>query len=231
MAIILSIETSTTVCSAAIHDEGKLMAGAEVHLEYSHASKLAKLIDEVKALADVKTKQIEAVASSSGPGSYTGLRIGTSLAKGLCYALNIPLITINTLELLAYKVRSSNISDSFFCPMIDARRMEVYCQVFESSLQPIEPIAAKIIDEQSFENYLDIKPVIFFGNGAEKCRTIIRHHNAIFLNGINPSATELGELAFPMFKKGHTDDLIHFVPLYLKEFLIKKPLLNLNETK
>src|SRR5687768_15843137 len=141
MAIILSIETSTTVCSAAIHNGGKLMAGADVHLEYSHASKLAKLVDEVKTLADVKTKQIEAVAISSGPGSYTGLRIGTSLAKGLCYALNIPLIAINTLELLAYKVRNSNVSESFFCPMIDARRMEVYCQVFESSLQPVEPIA------------------------------------------------------------------------------------------
>ena len=231
MAIILSIETSTTVCSAAIHDGGKLIAGAEVHLEYSHASKLAKLIDEVRTLADIKTKQIEAVAISSGPGSYTGLRIGTSLAKGLCYALSIPLITINTLELLAYKVRNFTLSDSFFCPMIDARRMEVYCQVFDSGLRPMEPIAAKIIDVQSFENYLSSKPVIFFGNGAEKCRTTIRHHNAIFLVGVTPSATELGELAFPMFKKGHTEDLIHFVPLYLKEFLIKKPVLNLNETK
>ncbi len=231
MAILLSFETSTTVCSAALHDEGKLIASAEVHLEYSHASKLAKLIDEVGTLANVKTQQIKAVAISSGPGSYTGLRIGTSLAKGLCYALNVPLVAINTLDLLAYKVKNFTIANSFFCPMIDARRMEVYCQVFDFDLENMEPIAAKIIDEESFAAYLTIKPVIFFGNGAEKCKTVIDHPNAKFLVGVTPSAVELGEIAFAMYQKGQTEDLIHFTPLYLKEFLLKKPVPDLNETK
>jgi tRNA threonylcarbamoyladenosine biosynthesis protein TsaB len=231
MAKILSFETSTGVCSAALHDSGKLLASAEVHLEYAHAAKLAGLIHEVRTLAAVEIQEIQAIAISSGPGSYTGLRIGTSLAKGLCYALNIPLLSVSTLELLAYKVKRFTTSDCFFCPMIDARRMEVYCRVFDRDLTAADETAAKIIDEKSFESFLTLKPVIFFGNGAEKCRPVIRHSNALFLAGVTPSAIELGEIVVPIFERGAYEDLIHFTPLYLKEFLIKKALLDVNETK
>ncbi len=229
MALILSIETSTTVCSVAIHESQKLIAVIEIHQEYSHASKLATLVDEVARLAGIKLHQLNAVAVSSGPGSYTGLRIGTSLAKGLCYALEVPLVAVNALMLLAYKISSTNTSNSFLCPMIDARRMEVYCQVFDFNLVEKEFITAKVIDEHSFENYLDIKPVIFFGSGAEKSSQVIIHDNARFLSSISPSAIQLGEIAFRKYEKKQVEDLISFVPLYLKEFFVKKSLENLNE--
>ena len=229
MALILSIETSTTVCSVALHESKKLIAVIEIQQEYSHASKLATLVHEAAKLASIKLHQVNAIAVSSGPGSYTGLRIGTSLAKGLCYALDVPLIAVNTLALLAYKISNSETSNSFLCPMIDARRMEVYCQLFDFNLDEKEPMMAKVIDEQSFETYLDIKPVIFFGSGAEKCNQIIMHRNARFLSDIHPSAIQLGEIAFKKYEKNKVENLMYFVPLYLKEFFVKKTVENLNE--
>src|SRR6188508_2360835 len=139
MPLILSLETSTTVCSVAIHRGQNLLASAEVHIEQSHASKLAILIEEVRKLAGIELKELSAIAISSGPGSYTGLRIGTSTAKGLCYALNIPLISINTLEVLAHLMSSLNFNNSLLCPMIDARRMEVYCLLTDDKLNVIHP--------------------------------------------------------------------------------------------
>jgi tRNA threonylcarbamoyladenosine biosynthesis protein TsaB len=223
MAIILSIETSTSVCSVALHREAKLLTVLEVHQENSHTSKLAILVNEVAKLADISTDKINAVALSSGPGSYTGLRIGTSLAKGLCYALDVPLIAVPTLQLMATAISRVYPSDVFFCPMIDARRMEVYCQIFDRDLAEIEPVQAKVIDSSSFGNYLDTRPVVFFGSGAVKCKSLIVHQNAIFLEDVNPGASQLGDLAYSKFQHGKFEDLVQFVPLYLKEFFIRNP--------
>lgn len=229
MALILSIETSTSVCSVALHEGGGLIATLEIHQEYAHASKLAVLIKEMMNITGFKLDKISAVAVSAGPGSYTGLRIGTSLAKGLCYALEVPLVSVPTLHVLAAQVKAISISDAFLCPMIDARRMEVYCQLFDFSLAEIESVKALVVDERSFQNYLKIKPVIFFGNGAMKCSQVIIHENAKFLSDVYPSAVQLGELASKKFQQGHLEDLVHFVPHYLKEFFTKKAFGSLNE--
>ena len=231
MALILSIETSTAVCSVALHENGRLLAVMEVHQEYSHASKLGTLVNEVMNIADIKLDKINAIAVSSGPGSYTGLRIGTSLAKGLCYSLDIPLLAVPTLKILAAGVRPLLHDDSFVCPMIDARRMEVYCQVFTGNLEEYEPVKSVIVDESSFEKFLNVRPVIFFGNGALKCREVLVHENAKFLSDINPSATQLGDLAFRKFSQGEVENLFDFVPHYLKEFFFKKKAEALNEIK
>lgn len=226
MSLILSLETSTTVCSVTIHRGQDLLASAEVHIEQSHASKLAVLIDEVKKLACLELRELSAIAISSGPGSYTGLRIGASTAKGLCYALNIPLISINTLEVLAYQMSSLNFNNSLLCPMIDARRMEVYCLVMDDNLNLIHPTEAKIIDEHSFLDSLEKQNILFFGNGASKCRNVITHHNAFFINNIYPSAKQVGIMAHQKLLDNEVEDVSNAEPFYLKEFLIKKPVAN-----
>ena len=223
MAKILSLETSTAVCSVALHENSSLIAVGEVHLEHSHGSRLAQLIDSIIKFGGIQMADVAAVAVSSGPGSYTGLRIGTSTAKGLCFALNIPLIAIDTLSILSAQVNATNIEKSLLCPMIDARRMEVYCSVLDADGLVIQNIEAKVIDESSFEGLLNERRVIFFGNGAEKCRSVITHNNAFFLTGITPSAAQLGSVAFQKFERGAFEDLFQFEPFYLKEFKAKKP--------
>lgn len=224
MALILSLETSTTVCSVALHNNGKLVASAEMHKEQSHASKLAVLIDQVVKLADIPMSAIQAIAVSEGPGSYTGLRIGVSTAKGLCFALGIPLLSVGTLSLLAKQIQLKTILDNaWLCPMIDARRMEVYCQMFDSELNALQTIEAKVIDEESFKESLSNHKIIFFGDGAAKCKSVITHSNAFFISDIVPSAKELGILASEKFSRNEFDNLVTFEPFYLKEFLIKKP--------
>ena len=224
MALILSLETSTTVCSVALHNNGKLIASAEMHKEQSHASKLAVLIDQVIKLADTPMSAIQAIAVSEGPGSYTGLRIGVSTAKGLCFALGIPLLSVGTLSLLAMQIQLKAILDNaWLCPMIDARRMEVYCQMFDDEMNVLQPIEAKVIDEESFKDSLSSHKIIFFGDGAAKCKTVITHANAFFISDIVPSAKELGFLASEKFLKNEFENLVSFEPFYLKEFLIKKP--------
>ena len=231
MALILSIETSTAVCSVALHENGTLLSVMELHQEYSHASKLAPLVNELIRVSDVKLEKVNAIAVSAGPGSYTGLRIGTSLAKGLCYALDIPLVAVPTLKVLAAGVAKFHFGDNFLCPMIDARRMEVYCQLFRENLDEYEPVKSVIVDGSSFEKYLEVKPVIFLGNGAFKCREVIVHENAKFLPDMNPSAAVLGELAYEKFNRGDLENLFDFVPHYLKEFFFKKKAEALNEIK
>lgn len=218
MVRILSLETSTTVCSVALHENEKLIASAEVHREYSHGSKLAILIADVMKSAGTELEEIHAIAVSSGPGSYTGLRIGTSTAKGLCYALSLPLIAIGSLELLAAQVNKSNVTNAWLCPMIDARRMEVYCLVMDANGNLIQPVEARIIDEKSFDEHLDKTPVIFFGDGAQKCQAVLNHKNAFFISGISPSAGQLGGMAFEKYQRKEMEDVIHFEPFYLKEF-------------
>jgi len=225
MALILSLETATSVCSAAIHDNGKLLAASEHHVPQSTASMLAVLIDEIVKQASIQPSQLNAVAVSAGPGSYTGLRIGVATAKGFCYALNIPLIAINTLELMTYQVASQDSlsNDVLLCPMLDARRMEVYTLLAGPDLKVIESTEAKVIDELSYQSWLEKNKILFFGNGSDKCKEMIRHENAIFIPGIIPSAAKLGEMAFQKFNSNQFEDLAAYEPYYLKDFMVKKP--------
>ncbi|MGC1271090.1 MAG: tRNA (adenosine(37)-N6)-threonylcarbamoyltransferase complex dimerization subunit type 1 TsaB [Croceibacterium sp.] len=219
--LILSLETSTDVCSVALHKGRKLLAQAEIHEPQAHAARLAPLIESVTREAGASLKEIDAVAISQGPGSYTGLRIGTSTAKGLCYAMDIPLISVGTLELLAFQGSSHGSGGALLCPMIDARRMEVYCLVADATLKVLSPVSAKVIDESSFQELLREHRMLFFGNGSAKCREVITHPNAIFLDNIYPSATALGVIAEGKFNDGLFEDLIQFKPFYLKEFVAK----------
>ncbi|MTI31325.1 tRNA (adenosine(37)-N6)-threonylcarbamoyltransferase complex dimerization subunit type 1 TsaB [Xanthovirga aplysinae] len=224
MALILSIETSTKVCSVALHQKGKLLASKELFLEKSHSALLSTLIDELLKSCRVQFSNLEAIAVSKGPGSYTGLRIGVSTAKGLCYALGVPLIAVNTLEAMAYGVNQFNLSNALLCPMIDARRMEVYCLIADTQMGVIEPTHAKIIDETSFSNLLVNHDVLFFGDGASKCQDVLGHNaNAKFLNSISPSAVNTGYLAGMKFLKEDFEDLAYFEPFYLKDFRVTKP--------
>lgn len=223
MSLILSLETSAKVCSVAIHDQGKLITTKEIHVEQSHASKLAVLIDEVMKESSIESNQLSAIAVSSGPGSYTGLRIGTSTAKGLCFALDISLISIGSLELLASQMNKQNPSNAYLCPMIDARRMEVYCEVFDSSLNVVRQIEAKVIEPSSFADLLEQNEIIFFGDGSDKCKDQITHSNARFVSGIYAAASEMGQPVYHKFQNQQLEDLATFEPHYLKEFMIKKP--------
>jgi tRNA threonylcarbamoyladenosine biosynthesis protein TsaB len=221
MALLLSLETSTSVCSAAVHDGDRLLAVAELHREQSHAAKLAVLVENVLKLADTNDADLKAIAVSSGPGSYTGLRIGVSTAKGLAYALSIPLISVETLELMAHQIQSFVHEASVMCPMIDARRMEVYCLLWSQGAV-VEPVSAKIIEAGSFAAALDKGPIVFFGNGSDKCRALINHPNATFLPGIVPSASGMGTMAWRKFQANEVEDVALFEPHYLKEFRILK---------
>lgn len=224
MAKILSLDTSTTVCSVAIYEEQALLGSVEYHLTQSHARLLPGLAEELASNCGVSLKSVQAIAISQGPGSYTGLRIGTSTAKGLCYALDIPLIAIDTLRAMAAGLNHIfEGRDSLLCPMIDARRMEVYCTLLDTKLNVLEPTQPKIIDEQSFQQYLDNHKVYFFGNGSDKCKTVIQSENAAFIAGIYPSAKAVGLLAYPKFLQQDFADLAYFEPQYLKEFRTTKP--------
>jgi tRNA threonylcarbamoyladenosine biosynthesis protein TsaB len=223
MAFLLSIETSTEVCSVALHENTNLICTSEFHVEHSHAAKLAVLVDQILIVAGLKTDQLKAVAISSGPGSYTGLRIGTSLAKGLCFSLNIPLISVGTLELMAYQIMTANSLDAILCPMIDARRMEVYCLLMNSDANIAKQATAMVIDEESFSDLLINHKIIFFGNGSSKCKNVLRHENAVYVDGIYPRASSLGAIAFKRWEKSQFEDVEHFEPFYLKGFVAKKP--------
>jgi tRNA threonylcarbamoyladenosine biosynthesis protein TsaB len=222
MRRILSLETSTSVCSVALHQEGNLKFVSEIHEDQAHAGKLSPLIEHALNLLGWEADSLDAVAVSGGPGSYTGLRIGTSTAKGLCLALNIPLIAVDSLKVMASYVTKLNVSDGHLCPMLDARRMEVYCSLYTSQLDTVSPVQALVIEPGAFEEILAKDKVCFFGPGAEKCLGVIAHPNASFIHGIYPSARDLGELATASFDRGEFQDLMAFEPLYLKEFLVKK---------
>lgn len=220
--IILSIETATPVCSVALHIQGNLVASYELHTERSHSDQLTSIIEQVCKQSNILLSDVSAVALSKGPGSYTGLRIGVATAKGLCFALDKPLIAINTLEAMVWQINSFFDKDTLFCPMIDARRMEVYCLVADAYGKILEETQAKIIDNQSFDNILSQKKVVFFGNGAMKCRTVIQHENAIFIEGLYPVAKTVGLLASKRYTQKAFEDLIYFEPFYLKDFVGKK---------
>jgi len=228
LANILNIETSTRVCSVALSIDGKVVAIEESHTQNSHAEQVTLFCNKVMKEGGLEYKDLHAVAVSKGPGSYTGLRIGVSTAKGLCYGLEIPLISISTLLAMAYGISindgfASN-EDSIICPMIDARRMEVYKALYSQKLDEIEPITAKIIDEDSFSSYLDNNKIIYGGDGAEKCKEMLAHNsNSIFLDEFHTSAAYLSNLAESKFNDGDFENTAYFEPYYLKDFVAGKP--------
>jgi len=218
LAYILNIETSTKNCSVSISKDGKLIAVKELNNgSYSHAEVLHPYINDVISDANITSDKLRAIAVSKGPGSYTGLRIGVSAAKGLCFALNIPLISVNTLQSLA---KSISVDNSLIAPMLDARRMEVYSAIFDSDYNQIREIKAEIINENSFLQYLESSKVYFLGDGAEKCKSLITHSNAIFIDSKFPSAKEMSVLSYVKYKKNDIEDVAYFEPFYLKDFIV-----------
>ena len=228
MALILSIETSTPVCSVALSKNGELLHFKEIWEGLSHASHLTVLIEELfKEISDYTIKDLDAVAVSIGPGSYTGLRIGISAAKGLCYALDIKLIAVSSLKILAWNIIVNHkplIEDNaLLCPMIDARRMEVYTTLYDSELNSKVDITAQIIDENSFRDILENQKIIFFGNGSDKCKDSIKNPNAIFKSNIHPLAKNMVIHAHDSYEKNLFKDVAYLEPFYLKDFIATKP--------
>lgn len=217
MALLLNIETSTTNCSVSLSKKGEtLVLKEDYSANYSHAESLHVFIDNVVKSAKIKLSDIDAIAVSKGPGSYTGLRIGVSAAKGLCFALDKPLISVSTLESLSHQV---NIDNGFIVPMLDARRMEIYSAVFDAHHHQIREIQAQILNESSFLSYLETDKVYFIGNGVEKTKTVIKHKNAVYIENKLPSANELGKLAYEKYKNNDFENLAYFEPFYLKDFI------------
>lgn len=225
MALILNIDTSTTVCSVALAKDGVVVSYKEVNEGYTHAENLTLFVQEVLKKSKYTLKDIDAFAVSKGPGSYTGLRIGVSSVKGFCFALQKPLIAIDTLKAMTNGAISqiSNLKSpipNYFCPMIDARRMEVYCAIYDKNLHEKIPTSAVIIDENSFSEILEKNQIVFFGDGAEKCREKLSHHkNALFIENIYPSAIAMAELSEQAFANNKFEDVAYFEPFYLKEFV------------
>ena len=226
MSCILNIETSTDVCSVAISDNGQVIFNKEDHSGPNHAVKLGVYVDEALSFIDAHGISLEAVAVSCGPGSYTGLRIGVSMAKGICYGRDVKLISIPTLELMAVPVLLGEHpaeEDALIVPMLDARRMEVYAKVMDRALKEVRPIQADIVDAETYKEYLDRGTVDFVGNGAEKCMEVINHPNARLVKGIEPLAKNMAPLAEKRFVEGKFEDVAYFVPVYLKDFVAKMP--------
>jgi len=221
VAYILNIETSTTNCSVSLSFEGETLCLKEDYdNKYSHAERLHMYIDEVLKQANIEASKIQAIAVSKGPGSYTGLRIGVSAAKGLCFALGKPLIAISTLQALAHQV---SVSEGIIIPMLDARRLEVYSAIFDNNYNRIRETQAQVLDETSFQNYLEKEKVTFIGNGVAKTKELISHANASFIEGKLPSANEMSQLAYNKYKKNDIEDVAYFEPYYLKDFVALKP--------
>ena len=226
MSCILNIETSTDVCSVAISDSGQVIFNKEDHSGPNHAVKLGVYVDEALDFLDSHGLPLEAVAVSCGPGSYTGLRIGVSMSKGICYGRGVKLIAVPTLELMAVPVllgEHPEDEDALIVPMLDARRMEVYAEVLDRALKVVRPIQADIVDADTYKEYLDQHHVYFFGNGAAKCMETINHPNAHLVEGIEPLAKNMAPLAEKRFVEGKFEDVAYFVPFYLKDFVAKMP--------
>lgn len=217
MNYILNIETATKNCSVALAKNGETVFCKEIAEEnYSHAERLHVYIEEIIQDAGIQFQDLKAIAVSQGPGSYTGLRIGVSAAKGLCYAMNIPLIAVDTLQVLASQVK---VAEGLIIPMLDARRMEVYSAIFNAKIEKLREIQAEVLTENSFETIAD--KVYFIGDCAEKCQSVLIKSNFIFLEDIKyPSAKEMGALSYSKFLNNEFEDLAYFEPYYLKDFMI-----------
>lgn len=225
MSCILNIETSTETCSVAVAQDGGIIFEKINNEPNSHTKYLAKFVEEALSFAESHAIPLDAVAVSSGPGSYTGLRIGVSTAKGICYGKNVPLIAIPTLKLLCVKpLLSDDIEDenALLCPMIDARRMEAYTAIYDRALREVREVKAEVIDANTYNEWLDKGLVYFFGNGAEKCKEIINHPNARFIDNVVPTAKSMLPLAELAIAKGQYEDVAYFEPFYLKDFVAIK---------
>ncbi len=224
MATILQIETATQVCSAAIAHDGKTIALKEMMANNIHAGSLTLFIKEAMDSTGLQFEDLDAIAVSMGPGSYTGLRIGVSTAKGLCYALDKPLIAVPTLQMMAegFMRQNAEYADSI-CSMIDARRMEVFTSLYDSDLKMLSPVSAKIIDEYSFSKELDNGIVTFIGNGAAKCAPVLQHENARFSELNFNSASYMSKLAHTAYLSSRFEDVAYFEPFYLKDFVLTTP--------
>ncbi|MBL7965726.1 MAG: tRNA (adenosine(37)-N6)-threonylcarbamoyltransferase complex dimerization subunit type 1 TsaB [Prolixibacteraceae bacterium] len=227
MAAILIIETSTEICSVALVQDGQVIDSIESGEGQNHARLTSVFAEQLLRRNNINPKELGAVAVSRGPGSYTGLRIGVSTAKGICYAGNIPLIAVGTLEAMAKHVSLNHSffgiqekKPTFYCPMIDARRMEVFSMLLDNKGNTIQPITAEIIDESFLSEEMKVNQVIFFGNGSEKCKNVIQAENAVFIGKVVASATHMAELAWEAYTKKQFEDVAYFEPFYLKDFVV-----------
>ncbi len=225
MGLILAIDASTRGCSVALFDSGVLLSASELFADRSSSEMLTTMISQVADQARVALSDLDAIAVARGPGSYTGLRIAVSTAKGLCFGLEKPLLSYNTLKVMAWSVKGQT-GELLLCPMLDARRMEVYCAVIEpENFSEVVPTSSVIIAADSFDEVLSGRKVLFFGEGAEKCRPVLGSHpNAVFAEEpIYPSARFAGHFVELSFKEGAFEDVAAFEPFYLKEFMVTKP--------
>ena len=220
MANILNIETSTTVCSVALTSEGQILDHHENYDGQTHSTLLSEFINDMLSTAKRKEIKLDAIAVSIGPGSYTGLRIGLSQAKGLAFGLDLPLIGVNTLQLLTVSAMFKEFfdDDTIYAPMIDARRMEVYTAVYNNALEIVVEPQAMILDNSSFAVLLDTHHLVLIGNGAQKAQEVIKHTNAQFMPNIKPVAVDMLALAEKAFRERHFIDVAYSTPLYLKDF-------------
>lgn len=226
MSCILYIETSTSVCSVAVSHEGHIIYDNIEKEGPQQATVLAPMVRDALSFADSHAIPLDYVALSAGPGSYTGLRIGSSTAKGVCYGRKVKLIAVSTLKLLAVPLllyREDIEENALFCPMIDARRMEVYTAVYDRALKEIRSTEAVVVEHDVFNDLLDKQPVYFFGNGSEKCKAVIQHENAHFIDGIIPEARHMLPLAQQSVATDKFEDVAYFEPYYLKEFIATTP--------
>jgi len=229
MSCILHIETSTSVCSVAVSEDSQVIFHTDSHdgERGTAAEHLGSMVDEALSFTDNHAIPFDAVAVSCGPGSYTGLRIGTSMAKGICFGRDLKLIAVPTLELLCVPVllRETIAEDeeALLCPMLDARRMEVYAGLYDRALKPVREVRADIVDADTYRQWLDERPVYFFGNGAKKCMEMIDHPNARYLDGIEPLARWMQPLAERRLLNNMTEDVAYFTPFYLKDYVAKMP--------
>lgn len=220
MAIILNLETTTTNCSVSIAENGEVLLLKEDNsASYSHSEKLHIFIQEALEEASLSLRDLSAIAVSMGPGSYTGLRIGVSAAKGLCFSLDLPLIAVSTLGSLAQQAGPTTYK--FVIPVLDARRMEVYSAVFNASAEQIRETKAEIIEEDHFKEYAEQGKVLLIGDGAEKCKGILDHLNFRF-KSVLPSALQMGSLSYKKFKAGEFENVAYFEPYYLKDFILQQ---------
>lgn len=224
MAYLLHIESTSTVCSVALSQNEQLLAVEELNDGYSHAENLHVFIQKLLSNNHISSKDLSAISVSKGPGSYTGLRIGFSAAKGLAYALNIPLISIDTLQALSFLATTAEKHDALYCPMIDARRMEVYCAIYDKELNSVRTAQAIVLNEESIQTFPTEKEIYFFGDGMPKAKELLEIlPNAHFINNIIPSAKALINLAFEKYTNKQFADIAYSEPFYLKEFYFTSP--------
>ena len=221
--LLLALETSTTVCSVALYKGEQLLGASELRIEKSHSSHITVMMEQLVTNCGAKKADVSAVVVSGGPGSYTGLRIGTSTAKGICYALDIPLIEVSTLHSMAAQVikYTPNPESYLFCPMLDARRMEVYTCVLSHTLDEVMPVAPVILNEDTLQHLLQENKIVFFGSGAEKFKGFAAQNpNALFINDVVPSAIEVGKIALAKYERKVFEDVAYYEPFYLKDVYI-----------